>query len=205
MEQIHSGPMTGRTVLVTGGSGGIGRATTLGLAAMGAHLAITGRDRGRTEDAAREIRAAGSGQVDVFVADAARDRQATGQLHGVTISPAPAAASWQCPPRYCPPGHIAGPAACRTWGGMRRSWPRPGKPPSGGRSQRVRTCRGFRSGVRHEHERHRLLSLITGSSARTYLAASLGTPDASSRPGQRRSAPGMAWQAELSARDRRAG
>ena len=33
-------------------------------------------------------------------ADAARDRQATGQLHRVTISPAPAAASWQCPPRY---------------------------------------------------------------------------------------------------------
>ena len=68
MEQTHSGPMTGRTVLVTGGSGGIGRATALGLAAMGAHLAITGRDRGRTEDAAREIRAAG-GQADVFVAD----------------------------------------------------------------------------------------------------------------------------------------
>ena len=36
---------------------------------MGAHLAITGRDRGRTEGAAREIRAAGGGQVDVFVAD----------------------------------------------------------------------------------------------------------------------------------------
>ncbi len=69
MEQIHDGPMAGRTVLVTGGSGGIGRATALGLAAMGAHLAISGRDRGRTEDAAREIRAAGSGQVDVFVAD----------------------------------------------------------------------------------------------------------------------------------------
>jgi retinol dehydrogenase-14 len=69
MEQSRSGPMTGRTVLVTGGSGGIGRATALGLAAMGAHLAITGRDRGRTEDAAREIRAAGRGQVDVFVAD----------------------------------------------------------------------------------------------------------------------------------------
>ena len=69
MEQIHRGPMTGRTVLVTGASGGIGRATALGLAAMGAHLAITGRDRGRIEDAAREIRTAGSGQVDVFVAD----------------------------------------------------------------------------------------------------------------------------------------
>jgi retinol dehydrogenase 14 len=33
------------------------------------HLAITGRDARRTEDAAREIRAAGGGQVDVFVAD----------------------------------------------------------------------------------------------------------------------------------------
>ena len=68
MEGIHRGPMTGRTVLVTGGTRGIGKATALGLATMGAHLAITGRDRGRTEGAAREIRAAG-GQVDVFVAD----------------------------------------------------------------------------------------------------------------------------------------
>jgi retinol dehydrogenase-14 len=69
MERIHNGPMAGRTVLVTGGSGGIGRATALGLATMGTHLAITGRDRGRTERAAGEIRAAGGGQVDVFVAD----------------------------------------------------------------------------------------------------------------------------------------
>jgi NAD(P)-dependent dehydrogenase (short-subunit alcohol dehydrogenase family) len=75
MEQICSGPMTGRTVLVTGGSGGIGRATALSLAAMGAHLAITGRDRGRTEDAAREIRAVGNGQVDMFVADLSSQSQ----------------------------------------------------------------------------------------------------------------------------------
>ena len=75
MEQSRSGPMAGRTVLVTGGSGGIGRATALGLAAMGAHLAITGRDRGRTEDAAREIRAASGGQVDVFVADLSSQAQ----------------------------------------------------------------------------------------------------------------------------------
>jgi len=71
MEQIHSGPMAGKTVLVTGGSGGIGRATALGLARLGAYLAITGRDRGRAEDAAREIRAASGGPVDVFVADRA--------------------------------------------------------------------------------------------------------------------------------------
>ena len=69
MEQIHSRPMAGRTVLVTGGSGGIGRATAVGLAIMGAHVAITGRDRERTESAAREIRTAGGGEVDVVVAD----------------------------------------------------------------------------------------------------------------------------------------
>ena len=38
--------MAGRTVLVTGGSRGIGRTTALGLARMGADLAIFGRDRG---------------------------------------------------------------------------------------------------------------------------------------------------------------
>ena len=42
---------------------------------MGAHLAITGRDRGRTQDAAREIRAAGGGQVDAFVADLSAQSQ----------------------------------------------------------------------------------------------------------------------------------
>ena len=67
--QTRSGPMAGRTVLVTGGTGGIGKATALGLARMGAHLAITGRDHARAEDAAREIRVAGGGQADVFVAD----------------------------------------------------------------------------------------------------------------------------------------
>jgi NAD(P)-dependent dehydrogenase (short-subunit alcohol dehydrogenase family) len=69
MEQFHSGPMAGRTVLVTGGTGGIGRATALGLAKMGAHLAICGRDPARTQAAAGEIRAAGGVQVDAFVAD----------------------------------------------------------------------------------------------------------------------------------------
>jgi NAD(P)-dependent dehydrogenase (short-subunit alcohol dehydrogenase family) len=69
MEPIDSRPMAGKTVLITGGTAGIGKATALGLATMGAHVAITGRDPARTEAAAGESRAAGGGQVDAFVAD----------------------------------------------------------------------------------------------------------------------------------------
>ena len=68
MAQI-AGPMTGRTVLVTGATSGIGEATASGLAASGAHVAITGRDPGRTQAAAHRLRALGGGPVDVFVAD----------------------------------------------------------------------------------------------------------------------------------------
>ncbi len=60
--------MVGRTVLVTGATGGIGKATAEGLAGLGAHVAIVGRARMRTETAARELRA-GGGEVDSFVAD----------------------------------------------------------------------------------------------------------------------------------------
>jgi retinol dehydrogenase 14 len=69
MARNHDRPMAGRTVLVTGGTGGIGKATALGLALLGAQVAITGRDRARTEAAADGIRVAGGGQVHAFVAD----------------------------------------------------------------------------------------------------------------------------------------
>jgi retinol dehydrogenase-14 len=69
MEPIHGRPMAGKTVLITGGTAGIGKATALGLATMGAHVAITGRDPARTEAAAGQVHAAGGGQVDAFVAD----------------------------------------------------------------------------------------------------------------------------------------
>ncbi len=67
MEHVDLGRMAGRIVLVTGATSGIGKAAALGLARMGAHLAITGRDAKRTEGSARDIRAAGKGQVDAFV------------------------------------------------------------------------------------------------------------------------------------------
>jgi len=65
-----SASMNGKTVLITGGTGGIGRATAIGLSALGARVGITGRDRARAEAAAAAIiHASGNPAVDVFVAD----------------------------------------------------------------------------------------------------------------------------------------
>jgi retinol dehydrogenase 14 len=62
--------MDGKVVLITGGTGGIGMATAAGLAALGARVAITGRDLRRAETAAVEIRdATGHPEVDAFGAD----------------------------------------------------------------------------------------------------------------------------------------
>ena len=62
--------MTGKTVLITGGTGGIGKATAIGLARLGARVGIVGRDATRAEAAAADIRAtSGNPAVDVFVAD----------------------------------------------------------------------------------------------------------------------------------------
>lgn len=62
--------MSGKTVLVTGGTGGIGKATASGLAGLGARVGIVGRDLERAEAAVREIQAQHPGaSVDVFVAD----------------------------------------------------------------------------------------------------------------------------------------
>ena len=64
------GTMAGMTVLVTGGTGGIGQATAAGVARLGARVGIVGRDRQRAEAAAADIRrGADKAVVDPFVAD----------------------------------------------------------------------------------------------------------------------------------------
>lgn len=68
--------MIGKTVLITGGTGGIGKAAAVGLASMGARVGITGRDRARAEKASAAIAdESGSPAVDVFVADMSSQKE----------------------------------------------------------------------------------------------------------------------------------
>jgi NAD(P)-dependent dehydrogenase (short-subunit alcohol dehydrogenase family) len=61
-----------RLAVVTGGTSGIGRAAAAGLAERGFRLVLVGRDRGRGEQAVRELAAvAGQGAVEFSAADLA--------------------------------------------------------------------------------------------------------------------------------------
>ncbi|HEX3587982.1 MAG TPA: SDR family oxidoreductase [Pseudonocardiaceae bacterium] len=63
-----SAELSGVTALVTGGTSGIGRATAVALARLGAHVAVVGRDKERGDDVVREIAEAG-GRADFLAAD----------------------------------------------------------------------------------------------------------------------------------------
>jgi retinol dehydrogenase 14 len=66
----HSGGMGGKTVLITGGTSGIGKATAVALAAMGADVTVVGRDPERGGKALAEIRAeSGSENIELALAD----------------------------------------------------------------------------------------------------------------------------------------
>ena len=67
-----NGGMGGKTVLVTGGTSGIGKATAVAMAAMGADVVVTGRDPERGGLAVEEIRAESTGgSVELILADLA--------------------------------------------------------------------------------------------------------------------------------------
>ncbi|EWT01613.1 short-chain dehydrogenase [Intrasporangium oryzae NRRL B-24470] len=68
------GSMSGKTVLVTGATGGIGLATAEGLVSLGARVGVVGRDVARAEAAGQRLRA-GGGEVDVFLADLSSQRE----------------------------------------------------------------------------------------------------------------------------------
>ena len=63
--------MDGKVALVTGGTSGIGKATAMALAAMGADVVVAGRNRERGERAAAEIRSQTGARVDLALADLA--------------------------------------------------------------------------------------------------------------------------------------
>ena len=65
-----NGGMGGKTVLITGGTSGIGKATAVALAAMGANVVITGRNAERGEAAVEEIKGQSTNaDVELILAD----------------------------------------------------------------------------------------------------------------------------------------
>lgn len=69
-------PMSGQTALVTGATGGIGLATAVALAGLGARVGVVGRDEKRTAAAVQAVLAVpGSGGADGFLADFSDQRE----------------------------------------------------------------------------------------------------------------------------------
>ena len=64
------GPMSGKTVMITGASNGIGRSAAMRLAGMGARLILVCRNQERGEDTIRQIASeTGNEDVKLMLAD----------------------------------------------------------------------------------------------------------------------------------------
>ncbi len=71
-----AGILNGKTALVTGASSGIGEATALALAALGAKVAIAARRKDRLDTLAAQIKDGGAGEAFPIVADVANEDEA---------------------------------------------------------------------------------------------------------------------------------
>lgn len=66
----HSELMKGKTCMITGANSGIGKATAIGLAKLGAHLIFVCRNQDRAEKAIEEVkRKTGNKSIDLIIAD----------------------------------------------------------------------------------------------------------------------------------------
>ena len=75
-QEKHGGDMGEKVCLITGATSGIGKATAMGLADMGAKVVMVGRDRGRGEAAMAEINEkGGNASVDLMLADVSSQKE----------------------------------------------------------------------------------------------------------------------------------
>ena len=67
---MSTADLAGRTCLVTGATSGIGEATALGLARLGAHVILVGRDKQRGQASRKRVREqSGNERIDLLLAD----------------------------------------------------------------------------------------------------------------------------------------
>src|SRR5215210_2893675 len=72
----HGSGMGEKICLITGATSGIGKATAMGLASMGASIVMVGRDRGRGEAAMADIKEkSANASVDLMLADVSSQEQ----------------------------------------------------------------------------------------------------------------------------------
>jgi 2-deoxy-D-gluconate 3-dehydrogenase len=75
LKMINPFDLNGRTAIVTGGNGGIGLGIARGLAQAGAKVAVVGRDREKTMDAAARIAVDFGVRAEGFIADVGQPEQ----------------------------------------------------------------------------------------------------------------------------------
>jgi retinol dehydrogenase 14 len=80
----HRGGMGEKICLITGATSGIGKATAMGLATLGASVVMVGRDHGRGEAALAEIKEdSGNASVDLMLADLSSQQEIRRLAHEI--------------------------------------------------------------------------------------------------------------------------